>query len=78
MARFLAQDTGLAAYRVPLNGLLEAKPHRLSGDTEQVLASLGEVLDAPWTIFQRSKTSDLQFAPFTDAQGSERENSVNL
>ena len=76
--RFLAQESSLAAHRVPLRDLLETKPHRLSGETEQVLASLGEVLDAPWTIYQRSKTSDLQFAPFTDAQGRERENSVNL
>ena len=34
VARFLAQDTGLAAHRVPLNGLLETKPHRLSSDTD--------------------------------------------
>jgi oligoendopeptidase F len=76
--RFLAQDAGLAVHRVPLQDLLDTQPHRLSADTEQVLASLGEVLEAPYAIYQRSKTSDLQFAPFTDAQGAERENSVNL
>ena len=76
--RFLAQDKALAAHKVPLQDLLDTQPHRLGADTEQVLAALGEVLDAPWTIYQRSKASDLQFAPFTDAQGTERANSVNL
>jgi oligoendopeptidase F len=76
--RFLAQDSALAAHRVHLQDLLEVKPHRLSPDTEKVLASLGEVFDAPWMIYHRSKASDLQFAPFTDAQGTTRANSVNL
>jgi oligoendopeptidase F len=76
--RFLAQDSDLAVHSVALHDLLSTKPHRLSAETEQVLASLGEVLGAPWAIYQRSKASDLQFAPFTDAQGATRENSVNL
>jgi len=76
--RLMAQSSALAVHRVHLQDLLDVKPHRLSPDTEQVLASLGEVLEAPWTIYQRSKASDLQFAPFTDAQGSSRANSVNL
>jgi oligoendopeptidase F len=76
--RFLAQETALAAHRVHLQDLLELKPHRLSADTERVLASLGEVLDAPWMIYNRSKAGDLQFAPFADVQGTTRDNSVNL
>ena len=76
--KFLAQDSGLAAHQVRLQDLLETKPHRLGAETEMVLASLGEVLDAPWTIYHRSKASDLQFQPFTDAQGTVRANSVNL
>ena len=76
--RFLAQDSVLADHKVHLQDLLETKPHRLSADTEKVLASLGEVMDAPWTIYHRSKAGDLQFAPFTDAQGTTRANSVNL
>ena len=76
--KFLAQESGLAAHQVHLHDLLEIKPHRLSADTEKVLASLGEVLDAPWMTYHRSKAGDLQFAPFTDAQGTVRANSVNL
>ena len=76
--KFLAQDSGLAVHQVHLQDLLATKPHRLSADTEKVLAYLDEVLDAPWTIYHRSKAGDLQFAPFTDAQGAIRANSVNL
>ena len=76
--RFLAQDSALSVHRVYLQDLLELKPHRLSAETEKALASLGEVLDAPWMIYQRSKASDIQFAPFTDAQGTARANSFNL
>lgn len=76
--RFMAQDSALAEHRVPLQDLLDTKPHRLGAETEQVLAALGEVLDAPWMIYQRSKANDLQFAPFTDPQGQTHANSVNL
>ena len=76
---FLAQPgNSLAAHRVYLQDLLDTRPHRLGADTEQALAALGEVLDAPWLIYHRSKASDLQFPPFTDAQGNTRANSVNL
>jgi oligoendopeptidase F len=76
--RLLAQEPGLAAYQVHLQDLLETRPHRLSAETEKALASLGEVLDAPSMIYRRSKASDIQFAPFADAQGTTRANSVNL
>lgn len=78
LERFLAQDDGLAAHRVHLQDLLEAKPHRLNADAEKVLASLGEVLGSPLMIYNRSKSSDIQFEPFADAQGAVRPNSVNL
>jgi oligoendopeptidase F len=76
--RFLREDDDLAAHRVHLERLLETKPHRLGADTEGVLASLGEVLGAPYMIYGRSKSSDIQFAPFTDAKGTQHPNSFNL
>jgi oligoendopeptidase F len=57
--RFLAQESTLAAHQVHLQDLLDTRPHRLSADAQRVLASLGELLDAPWTIYQRSKAGGL-------------------
>ena len=70
LERFLASEPGLAAFSAQLNDLLALRPHRLGVDTERVLASLGEVLDAPYMIYNRSKSSDMQFAPFTDEAGT--------
>ena len=76
--RFLGESAALAAHRVPLERLLETRPYRLGAETEGVLASLGEVLGAPYMIYQRSKASDIQFAPFVDAQGTQHPNSFSL
>jgi oligoendopeptidase F len=76
--RFLAEDERLAAHRAPLERLLETRPHRLGAEAEGVLASLGEVLGAPYMIYQRSKASDIQFAPFIDANGTQHPNSFSL
>jgi oligoendopeptidase F len=77
LERFMATEPGLADFKVQLDDLLALRPHRLGADTERVLAALGEVLNAPYMIYGRSKSSDLQFAPFTDAAGTVYANSVN-
>ncbi|MDP3613718.1 MAG: M3 family metallopeptidase, partial [Rubrivivax sp.] len=74
---FMAAEPGLDDFKVHLNDLAALRPHRLGADTERVLASLGEVLNAPYMIYNRSKSSDLQFAPFTDQAGTVYANSVN-
>ena len=76
--RFLGEDAGLAPHRVRLGLLMETRPHRLGAETEGVLASLGEVLGSPYMVWARSKSSDIQFESFTDAQGTTRPNSFNL
>lgn len=75
--QFMAAEPGLAGFQVRLNDLLALRPHRLGADTERVLASLGEVLNAPAMIYNRAKAGDMQFAPFTDAAGTVYANSVN-
>jgi oligoendopeptidase F len=75
--QFIASEPGLAAFEAYLNELLTLRPHRLDADTERVLAALGEVLNAPYMIYNRSKSSDMQFAPFTDEAGTVYENSFN-
>jgi oligoendopeptidase F len=75
--QFMASEPGLAAFKVYLNDLLALRPHRLGAESERVLTSLGEVLDAPYMIYNRSKSSDVHFAPFTDEAGTVYANSVN-
>lgn len=77
LEQFMAAEPGLAGFERMLNDLLELRPHRLGADTERVLASLGDVLNAPYMIYNRSKAGDMQFAPFTDAAGTVYANSVN-
>jgi oligoendopeptidase F len=78
LATWLRAEPALGVYRPTLDKLTALKPHRLSAETERVLASIGEVLDAPYTVYNRAKTGDMAFAPFTDAVGTSHPNSFNL
>ena len=78
LAAWMRDAPALAVYRPSLDKLAALKPHRLSAETERMLASLGEVLDAPYTIYGRAKTGDLSFASFTDSAGASHPNSFNL
>ncbi len=69
--RYIEEEPGLRVYARSLNVLLDSKPHRLSPETESVLASLGEVFSAPYFIYQRSKLTDMTFAPVKDEEGTE-------
>jgi len=77
VARWLQDEPLLAVHRTELDDLMAVKPHMLSGETERVLASLGEVLDAPYMIYDRAKMGDMRFEPFT-AAGTSMPNSYNL
>ena len=77
LEQYLATEPGLAVHRMRLQDLLDLKPYRLGADTERVLASLGQVLNAPYMVYGRSKSNDIQFAPFTDAAGNTYANSIN-
>lgn len=74
---FMATEPGLDAFRSLLDELLELRPHRLGAEAERVLASLGEVLGAPYMIYNRAKSGDMRFAPFTDEAGTVHVNSFN-
>ncbi len=68
---FLATNPALQTYRKMLMDLQEKKAYTLSPEVEKVLASLGEVHDAPYMIYSRSKAADMDFAPITDEKGQE-------
>ncbi|GAA0357900.1 oligoendopeptidase F [Bacillus horti] len=68
---YIEEEQGLEEFRKTLTDLLEQIPYRLSPDTEEVLAAFGEVLNAPYMIYERSRTSDMQFSSFTTEDGEE-------
>lgn len=69
--RFLVDEPGLEPFRNNLRDLLDTKKHRLSPETEEVLAALGEVHGAPYQIYQMTKLADMDFSPIRDDEGNE-------
>lgn len=77
LTQLVAAEPGLADFQLYLDDLQALRPHRLGAEAEQALAALGEVLNAPYMVYNRAKSGDLQFATFTDAAGTTHANSVN-
>ncbi|MDQ0159731.1 oligoendopeptidase F [Alkalibacillus salilacus] len=76
--QYLEDNDDLKVYQNTLEDLLKRKPYTLAPETEEVLASLGEVHSAPYMIYQRSKSSDMDFEPFSTSDGTEYTNSFAL
>ncbi|WP_096153301.1 oligoendopeptidase F [Bacillus sp. FJAT-45066] len=74
---FIDEEEGLVEFKNTLSTLLEKQPHKLSPEAEEVLSAFGEVLDAPYLIYLRSKTSDMQFSSFTTDDGTKHELTFN-
>lgn len=68
--QYLEKETALQPYKKMLMDILEKKPYILQPETEETLAALGEVLNAPYMTYERSKASDMEFDPITDDQGN--------
>lgn len=60
---YLADEPFLGIYRKQLEDALRRRPHVLAPETEETLAALGEVLNAPQTIWQRTTAADLVCPP---------------
>jgi len=58
---FYKEEPELQDFKKMIDEILVEKPHKLSPETEETLAALGEVHSAPYMIYQRSKSSDMQF-----------------
>lgn len=69
---YFEQENELKNYKLQIDQILEKKPYSLSSETEQVLASLGEVHSAPYKIYSTSKLSDMSFPTFIDHNGVEK------
>ena len=62
-SRAAMDKTGRAKHY--LAEILREKPHRLSAETEKVLAALSPVFNAPYDIYHMTKLADMKFGSFT-------------
>lgn len=69
--KYLQVEPELEAFRKNLMELLETKKHRLSPETEETLAALGELQGSPYQIYQMAKLADMDFSPIQDENGHE-------
>ncbi|MBQ8469218.1 MAG: oligoendopeptidase F, partial [Clostridia bacterium] len=69
----ICEDDVLAEYRYTMEKLLRSKPHTLTADQEQLLASFGEVFAAPSEIADNLMDADLVFDDVIDKDGNVRE-----
>lgn len=63
LIRAAMDKTGRAKHY--LAEILREKPHRLSAETEKVLAALSPVFNAPYDIYHMTKLADMKFGSFT-------------
>ncbi|MDY0406220.1 oligoendopeptidase F [Virgibacillus sp. 179-BFC.A HS] len=72
------EEPALMAFDKMLSDTMEDKPYTLSPELEEAFAALSEVLDAPYMIYERSKSSDMQFADIVDEAGNTQPMSAAL
>lgn len=75
---FFKEEPMLEEYRTYIEDLYIKKKYKLSDDTEEALAALGEVTEAPYNTYSISKAADMQFDDFEDADGNTQPNSFAL
>lgn len=78
LQRYLEENPKLQNYQKVLKDILEEKAYALSPELEASLAALGNVLDAPQAIYQRSKSADMKFDGIVDEDGNELPMSASL
>ncbi|MFD2208448.1 oligoendopeptidase F [Virgibacillus halophilus] len=76
--RFMEEEPQLRHFSKMLTDTLENKAYTLSPDVEEVLAALSEVHDAPYMLYERSKSSDMQFDDIMDGDGKKQPMSAAL
>ena len=69
----IVNDPAVADYKFNLEDLLRSKPHTLSKAEEKLLASFGEVMQAPSEAYHNLEDADLVFDPAKNAEGEEVE-----
>jgi len=67
----LREEPGLLPFRRNLEMTLRNKPYVLSRETEEILASSGEIMKARHMLYNRTKSSDMRFCSAKDSSGWE-------
>lgn len=70
LKKYLAEEPGLEPFRITVEKMIEDKPHLLGPESEMILAALGEVLNAPARIYERSRSADIPWEPVEDSKGN--------
>ncbi len=73
----IRDDEAMRDYVYTMERLLRTKPHTLTADQEQLLASFGEVFAAPSEIADNLMDADMVFDSVTDKDGNEVEVSTS-
>lgn len=68
---FVDENPDLSMYRFALEEISRQRPHVLSPESEQLLATFGEVLGAPGEIFEMFNDADMEFPTIEDENGEE-------
>jgi len=66
-------DPDLELYRFHIESIAKDKPHVLSKEREELLASLGDSLSAPEKIYNMFSNADLTFGNVKDSEGNEHQ-----
>src|SRR5699024_8922989 len=66
----ISSEPESTTYRKMLEDILKKKPFTMAPEIEETLAALDEVHSAPFMIYERSKSSDMQFEPIGDSTGN--------
>lgn len=69
LTQMVKQNEQLKLYEFALEEISRQKPHVLSPESEQLLASFGEVLNAPSDIFSMYNNADMVFPTIEDEDG---------
>lgn len=67
--QFFKEAPQLETYRLYIEEIQRLKPHRLTAEMEELLASAGELQQAPGEIFSIFNNADLQFPEVEDENG---------
>jgi oligoendopeptidase F len=69
--KMLQENKELELYKFMLEDILKAKPHILSKEQEELLASVSDCLEAPSNIFSMLKNADIVFPVIKDESEAE-------